>query len=69
MLKRIDYRVLQKNSVECFLLALLMLLFTVTANYVQVKPATIHRRMQQLQSLKADTLTLLEFLGKTVQRF
>jgi hypothetical protein len=69
MLKRIDYRVLQKDSVECFPLALLLLLFAVTANYVQGKPATMNRRMQQLQSLKADTFTLLEFLGKTVQHF
>jgi hypothetical protein len=60
---------LQKDSVECFPLALLLLLLTVTADYVQVKPATMHRRMQQLQSLKADTFTLLGFPGKTVQRF
>ena len=60
---------LQKDSVECFLLALLLLLFTVTANYVQVKPATMHRCVQQLQSLKADTLTLLGLPGKTIQRF
>jgi hypothetical protein len=58
-----------RRTAECFLLVLLLLLFTVTANYVPVKPATTHRRVQQLQSLKADTLTLLGFPGKTVQRY
>jgi hypothetical protein len=69
MFQLTDYGMLQKDSVECFLLALLLLLFTVTANYVKVEPATMHRRVQQLQPLKPDTLTLLEFPGKTVQRF
>jgi hypothetical protein len=59
---------LQKDSVDCFLLALLSMLFTVTADYVEVKPAAMHRRVQQLRSLKADTLTMFEFPGKTVQR-
>ena len=70
MFQLTDYRLLfKKDSVECFLLALLLLLFTVVAYHVQVKPETMHRRVQQLQSLKADTLTLLDFAGKTVQRF
>jgi hypothetical protein len=60
---------LQKDSVECFLLALLLLLFPMAANYVKLMPATMQRRMQQLQSLIADTLTLLEFPGKRVQDF
>lgn len=68
MFQLIGYRLSQKNSAECFLLDLLLLLFTITANYVPVEPATTHRRLQQLQSLKADSLTLLEF-PSTVLRF
>jgi len=69
MFQLTDYRLLQKDSVECFLLALLLLLFKVAVYHVHRKPETMHRRVQQLQSLKADTLTSLDFPGKTVQRF